>query len=103
MNCIQKRNLSTYGKKHQENKYAVPTVNTGTPLMHFAKAVGEFIANNLSLSNAVNTNTSAAVFGSSKSNVSDSEGSLNMDQDEEEVNNDIPAKDDFPLCLLPKP
>jgi hypothetical protein len=47
--------------------------------MHFAEAVREFISNSHSFSDAVNTNTSAAVLDSASSNVSDSEISSNMD------------------------
>jgi hypothetical protein len=93
----KKKPIYLWKEACHENKYDVPKVNIGTPLMHFAEAVGEFISNSHSFSNAANTNASAAFFDSASSYVSDSEISANMDQDEEQINIDIPAKDDFPL------
>jgi hypothetical protein len=94
---LKKKPIYIWKEARNENKYDVPKINIGTPLMRFAEAVGEFISNSHSFSNAVNTNASAAVFDSSSSNISDSEDSLKMDQDKEEVDIDIPAKDNFLL------
>jgi hypothetical protein len=61
----KKKAIYIWKEACRENKYDVPKLNIGTPLMHFAEVVGEFIANDHSFSNAVNTNASAAVFDSS--------------------------------------
>jgi hypothetical protein len=96
---LKKKPIYIWKEARNENKYDVPKINIGTPLMRFAEAVGEFISNSHSFSNAVNTNALAAVFDSASSYVSGSQISTNMDQDEEQINIDIPAKDDFPKSL----
>jgi hypothetical protein len=82
--------------------HRVPKVTLGTPLMRFAKAVGEFIVTEPSCSPRLAADssgiTSSDEYSSCFDDASDSESSLCTGHDQEMKNNsDVPHKDDFPL------
>jgi hypothetical protein len=82
--------------------FRVPKVTLGTPLMRFAKAVGEFIVTEPSCSLPLAADSSSIMssdkYSSCFDDDSDSESSLCTAQDQEIKNNsDLPHKHDFLL------
>ena len=76
--------------------FRVPKVTIGTPLMHFAEAVGELVASKCSSSLAAASTYSPSADSSSFSD-NDSESRLCTVQDDEDIDSNVPRKDDFLL------